>query len=123
MAVSHQWFIQWLPPSMVLADVNREYHNINHQWNDERSSPMFQNLETNYDPYEQPNSVQSYEQPPYEDDLQEANFKYNGEFYFLFKFSDHHHMEPFEDLIFRKKKSFISNSLVKHDTNDFNKFF
>lgn len=85
MAVSHQWFIQWLPPSVVLADLNREYENINHRWNDEWSSPMFQNADENYyDPYEEPNSVHNYEQPTYEDDPLDTDFEYNGEIKFLF---------------------------------------
>lgn len=86
MAVSHQWFIQWMPPSMVLADVNREYQGINHhRWNEEWP-PSSQNVDKEFDyynPYDQPDSVPSYEKPTYKDDVGETNFNYNGEFKFL----------------------------------------
>lgn len=86
MAVSHQWFIQWLPPSMVLSDVNREYQSINHRWNDKWSSPVLRNVDKEfeyYDPYEPPDSVQRHEEPAYKDDQKNIEFKYNGELLFL----------------------------------------
>ncbi|XP_061713383.1 protein yellow-like [Cydia pomonella] len=33
MAVSHQWFIQWSPPSMILADITSQYNNVNERFN------------------------------------------------------------------------------------------
>lgn len=92
MAVSHQWFIQWLPPSMVFADVNREYQDINNHWNEEWS-PKFQDVDKKFDyynPYEQPDSVPSYEKPTYKDDLRKPNLNYNGEFKFVFNFGNEH---------------------------------
>ncbi|XP_045771599.1 protein yellow-like [Maniola jurtina] len=48
MAVSHQWFIQWSPPSLLFADINREYNNINPNWN----------YKQNYrSPYERPSTA------------------------------------------------------------------
>lgn len=83
--MSHQWFIQWFPPSTVLADVNREYQSINHRWNDEWSSPVFKNVDKEfdyYDHYEPPDYVQRLEEPTYNDDY--TKFKNNGEFFFIF---------------------------------------
>ncbi|XP_014367556.2 protein yellow-like isoform X1 [Papilio machaon] len=33
MAVSHQWFLQWSSPSVVFADISRQYENVQSNWN------------------------------------------------------------------------------------------
>ncbi|KAM3964371.1 LOW QUALITY PROTEIN: protein yellow-12 [Aphomia sociella] len=35
MALSHQWFVQWSPPHMVINDINNRYSGVN-DWNKER---------------------------------------------------------------------------------------
>lgn len=36
MALSHQWFVQWTSPSMVIADINNQYNSVNN-WNNDGS--------------------------------------------------------------------------------------
>ncbi|XP_059047040.1 protein yellow-like [Achroia grisella] len=41
MALSHQWFIQWSPPSMVINDINNQYSAVNN-WNKGRNKLEWQ---------------------------------------------------------------------------------
>lgn len=34
MAVSHQWFLQWSAPPMLIADISSRYNNVNERWKD-----------------------------------------------------------------------------------------
>lgn len=35
MAVSHQWFVQWSAPPVLLADISSRYNNVNERWKTE----------------------------------------------------------------------------------------
>lgn len=58
MAVSQQWFVQWSSPSVVFADVNKGFKNVNTHWN---------NYNDNYGhQFEVPSSrsIREYYRPP-----------------------------------------------------------
>lgn len=41
MAVSHQWFIQWSPPSMIYADITSQYKKVNERFNTFKHEPTY----------------------------------------------------------------------------------
>lgn len=36
MAVSHQWFMQWSAPPMVITDITSQYNDFNERWNNDK---------------------------------------------------------------------------------------